>query len=701
MTALALTHTAPLTLPRVTRRAVLKAFRAGLAPLKAEPPQRLADWAGENFYLSPEASHTRGEWAAWPFQIGILDWMGDDAIEELSVRKSKRTGYTKMLLAFMAYCAAHRRRKLALWQPTDDDRDSFVKSEIEPMLRDVRALGPVMPPRAAQDTIKLKTFLGSVWHLLGGKAARAYRRITVAVALIDELDGFDQMVEKSADPITLARGRLEGAPFPKLVAGSTPRLKGLSHIEHRSLQAQVRMRYLITCPHCDAEHPLMWGGKNVPHGFKWDTNRPETVRHVCPHCHGSITQADYLARWVGTWADQDEAYRYGADRIWRDATGQPCRAPRHVAAHIWAAYSPQRSWESIAREAIEAAAKFKAGDHGPMQGFVNETLGDVWELKGESADEHVLAKRAAADAQPYRCGTVPVGCLKLVAGLDVQDDRVEVVVWGFGLGEEMWCIDYQVLHFNLSVESEWAIVDRYLETRFTQAWHGGGMPIDACTIDSGGHFTHQVYYWARKRAHKATHAGKGSSKAGQPIKGAFTLQDIHWNGQKLKNGARLYAVGTDTAKDLIFGRLQVTQPGPGYVHFPTDLPHTFYKGITGEMRVLVKTPTGEEHRWIKTYARNEPLDCTVYALHAAHCIGVHLWTPAAWQRLLAAVQPPPDLFSPIAPALQGAAADAAREAAKAEDKPDPPRRHAVPPADAIAALRETAPRNQLPAGRQW
>jgi phage terminase large subunit GpA-like protein len=86
---------------------------------------------------------------------------------------------------------------------------------------------------------ELKSFLGSVLHILGGKAARAYRRITVAVAMLDEADGFDQKVEKSSDPITLARGRLEGAPFPKLIAGSTPRVKGLSHVEYREEHADA------------------------------------------------------------------------------------------------------------------------------------------------------------------------------------------------------------------------------------------------------------------------------------------------------------------------------------------------------------------------------------------------------------------------------------------------------------------------------
>ena len=226
-------------------------------------------------------------------------------------------------------------------------------------------------------------------HTLGGKAARAYRRITVAVSMLDELDGFDQQVEKSADPITLARGRLEGAPFPKLIVGTTPRIKGLSHIEYREQHADARMQFHIACPHCQAEHPLLWGGKDCAHGFKWDESDPDTVRHVCPHCHGSIRQGDYLSVWGdGEWVSSCGDYRYGQDAQWRDAAGNLRRAPRHVAFHIWAAYSPQRAWSDIVREFIEAGAP-KSGDTGPLRASSTR----AWARPGRSSSSRPTSTR--------------------------------------------------------------------------------------------------------------------------------------------------------------------------------------------------------------------------------------------------------------------------------------------------------------------
>lgn len=627
-----------------TWRAILAAVTGGLAPLVAVPPMTLSAWADQFFFLSAEASHTQGRWVAYPFQRGWMDAFSNDDIEEVTVRKAKRVGYTKTLLAFIAYNAAHRRRKQALWQPTDDDRDSFVKSEIDPMLRDVAAMRPVLLS-GKEDTMKLKTFLGSVLHILGGKAARAYRRITVAVAMLDEADGFDQKIEKSSDPITLARGRLEGAPFPKLVAGSTPRVKGVSHIEYREEHADARMRYNITCPHCGVEHPLQWGGAKVDHGFKWDGSDPTTVRHVCPHCRASITQADYLRLWdtAAQWVSDCGQYRYDHHAsTWTNEHGQRITPPRHIAYHVWTAYSPQRAWSDIVREFLEASTKAKAGETGPLEGFVNETLGECWEETLERADEHALARRA----ENYRRFTVPVGGLVLVTGVDVQDNRFELVTWAIGRGEEMWAVDYTVISANPADERDWDKLDAYRQTIFSHQC-GNTLKIEAMAIDTGGHFTHQAYNYCRTRERQRVFAVRGDPQPSKMVKGKATIQDVNWRGQILKRGVRLWYVGTDTAKDLIYGRLCVTQPGPGFVHFSKDLPPDFYHQLTAESRVPQRTSRGIEYKWVNTKrARNEALDCTVYAIFCTHQIGLHAYTSAMWSRLEQAVQPQNgDLFN--------------------------------------------------------
>lgn len=630
-----------------TLQAVIAAVLAGMMPLRAVPPMRLSAWAAKYFKLSAEASHTSGEWTAYPFQIGWMDAFSNDDIEEVTIRKAKRVGYTKTLLAFIAYNAAHRRRKQALWQPTDDDRDSFVKTEVEPMLRDVAAMKPVLVP-GKEDTIKLKTFLGSMLHLLGGKAARAFRRITVAVAMVDEADAFDQRVEKSVDPMSAAKGRLEGAPFPKFIAGSTVRVDGISHIQHREGQADAVMRYNVVCPGCDAEHPLLWGGKEQAFGFKWDGSDPTTVRHVCPHCHWAMRQGDYLRIWDSgaAWVSTCGRWRYDHQQgEWQDAVGRATTPPRHVAfVDVWTAYSPQRDWVDIVREFLAAKTKADQGETGPLETFVNETLAQYWKVDMDRADQHALAKRA----EGYKLRTVPQGGLVLVAGVDTQDNRWEVVVWAIGRGEEMWAVDYQVIYGNPADEREWEEkLDPYLLDATFQHASGQVLKIEAAAIDVMGHCTHQAYNYCRLRERRRVFAVRGDPLPSKMVKGKATIQDVNWRGKVLKRGVRLWYVGTDTAKDLVFGRLMVTQPGPGYVHFSSALPPEFYNQLTAEARMPTRTARGIEYKWVNPKRqRNEVLDCTVYAIFCTHALGLHMYTEAMWDRLARALEP--DLFASIA-----------------------------------------------------
>ena len=636
------------TLHRETMSAIAAAVRAGLESLRAEPPMRLSEWAEKHFKLAGESSHQKGDWESWAFQIGMMDFMSDDRIEELAIMKSKRVGYTKMITADIAYCIAHLRRNQAIWQPTDDDRDSYVKSEIDPVLDQIEAVNKAKKRgKGHEDTIKLKQYRDSALHMLGGKAARAYRRITVARARLDEWDAFDQAIEKSGDPGGLAKGRLEGAPYPKFIGGTTPRIKGLSHVERAIENAEGFVRFHIECPHCHADHPLMWGGKDKLHGMKWTRGQPNTVHHVCPHCHQSITQADYLRGGKpisGTWVCGKTGKRYGHDRAWADDSLNPCRPPRTLGLHVWSAYSPQRSWPSIVKEFEEAIVAMEKGDFGPMQLFVNETLGETWEIKGDRSDDHALQARAKEEALPT--GIVPAGCLVLTVGIDVQRDRWEYTVWGWGRGLESWRIDHQSIEGNPASEEEWDRLTEHLKRRYTQAWHGGSIGVSAISIDSSDQ-TQAVYNWVRKSQHMLPllRAVKGSSEEHKPILMPGTPVEINWKGVKLPNAIKVWGVGVDTAKDLLLGQLTLDKPGPGFVHFDADMPRERFEQLTAEQRILTKINGKDAYKWVKRRPRNEELDCRNYALHAAFGLGLHNFTDKRWGQIEAAVQPSADLFT--------------------------------------------------------
>lgn len=642
-------------LPPELREEIAGAITRGLQGLAAPAPMRLSQWAEAHFYLSAESSYSEGKWQCYPFQRAILDCIGHDQVREVTVRKSARVGYTKMVLAGVGYFAEHKRRNQVLYQPTDDDADDFCTTEVDTMLRDVRVMQRVFPSflrRSKDNTLRKKKFLGSLLHLRGGKAAKNYRRLTVDVVWLDELDGFDRDIEKEGSPTKLSAKRLEGAVFPKHVKGSTPKLQGFSLTDEEFDRAELRFNFEVPCPHCGDYHALTWGGKEARHGFKWRGSDPETVAHLCPHCGALYSQAEYLevwqrGRWVaqdGTWIDDDASL---PQIVFRRLDGTEREPPASVGFFVWTAYSPQASWSAIVTEFLAAAVLAKTGDHTAMKTFTNTTLGQSYALEGAKTDAELLQKRA----EKYPLRLVPRGGLVLVAGVDTQDNRLEVVVWAIGRGEEMWVVDYRVLYGDPGQPRLWQELDVYLATRWP---HEGGqrLAIDAVAIDTQGHFTHQVYAYAMHREHRRIHAIRGDNRAGQPIvSGAPKRQDVNDRGTIVKSGVKLWHVGTDTAKDLLWGRLQVGQPGPGYVHMSRELPREFFEGLAAEQRVVQRTSRGEEHRWVKVKAdaRNEPLDCTVYAMFGAARMKLHQYTDAEWSRLEEVLCPPTaDLFGAAA-----------------------------------------------------
>jgi terminase, large subunit len=647
------------------RKAIRASVKRGLEAMRTPEPLTLHQWSERNFYLSAESSQGEQKWRAYPYQRGILCAMGDDHIEEVDLIKSARVGYTKMLLSSMAFNAQHKRRNQCVWQPTDADSDEFCKTEVEPMLRDVKVMKRVFPAfmrKSKANTLNMKKFLGSILYLKGGTSAGNYRRMTLQTFYADEFSGFDDKIEGSADPWTLMWKRLEGATYKKAIVGSTPRLKGTDHTEKRWKAAQVRMRFHVSCPHCGVDHPLMWGGPSVAHGFKWDASDPEsTVHHVCPHCRGSITQDVYLRIWDGgCWVSECGNWRMYAladgSYYWTDAAG--CRLtvpPRHAAMHVWTAYSPQTSWAVIVREWLHAIACKKAGDKGPLEGFVNETLGETWEDEGDKTDLHQLRRRS----EPYPLRRVPHGGIELVAGVDTQDRWWAVTVLAVGRGDESWVVDYVEIEGDPSNEQDWQkVLLPYLETTFHH-WQGAPMRIAAAGIDSGGHHAHQVYEFCRRHEARNFYAIKGDSQQGKPVKGRLSWLTTNTNGRKVRTGHKLWFVGTDTAKDLIFGRLQLKEPGPGFIHFSASLPVSYFEGLTSEVRRKQRTSRGEVSRWVKTRERNEPLDTMVYALWASHQLGHPQMSERMWMLREQALEP--DLFMPVDAALahQGPASDQA------------------------------------------
>lgn len=681
----------------ITSARIAGAIDAGLEPLRVEPPMRMSEWSRRHFYLSRESSQTEGGWEPWPYQIGIMDMISDDDIREVTVMKSARYGYTKILVCGLLYFAEHKKRNQAVWQPTGADAEEFCKVELDPAIRDVPCINAIFPNalrKSKTNTLQLKKFTTGALHIKSGTASGEYRRITVAVGWMDELSKFPQDVEGEGRPFNLAEKRIEGAVFPKIVTGSTPKSLGNCQIDERRRAANVVLSYEIPCPHCGHEHSLEWHGKaekKDPRGLVWRDNDPDTAGHLCPDCGVIYTQAEYLAVWDrGRWIDRDTGAwldTTGAALVFRNLQGDIIPKPQHVAVRGWSAYSPQITWAKIVAEFIAAVDRKNAGDDSLLKTFYNITVGECWEEEVEKGDAQALIRRA----ENYPLRTVPRTSLLLTAFVDVQGDRFELVVWGWGRGEESWVVDYRVIHdINPFSDSDWALLDEYLLKRYPHA-RGGDLGIAITGVDTG-YATHQAYRYCRGIASNGTprerlkiYATKGETKDGQPIRSRRALVDVKsHNGVKFKHGVKLWFIGTDAAKDTLWGRLNIEVPGPGYMHFSKELPPQFFEQLVSEQRVIKRTGGDVTHKWEKpnTSTRNEVLDCTVGCLWGLEMLSERYYRDPArmWvelERLLAQ----PDLLTAFdAEPIPSSDTDADKTPKDMPNMPPPSKRPWVAPA---------------------
>jgi phage terminase large subunit GpA-like protein len=171
---------------------------------------------------------------------------------------------------------------------------------------------------------------------------------------------------------------------------------------------------------------------------------------------------------------------------------------------------------------------------------------------------------------------VPAGVGILTLAADVQDDRIEYKVKGWGAGQQSWLIETTSPRRSRPGET-WEGLDVALRKRYKHEL-GPTIGIRAAAIDSGGHHTDAVYKFVKPRQRRRVYAIKGHSEGGKPI---WPLHPSRTN----KHGVKVFTIGTDTAKDVIFSRLKRAAPGPSYMNFPMGTSDEYFAQLTAEKKV--------------------------------------------------------------------------------------------------------------------
>ena len=560
------------------------------------PPalQTVSEWADANRILVSESSSEPGRWRTdrAPYQREIMDAFTQVGVWKIVIMASAQVGKTELELNMMGRAIDVDPGPMLFIQPTVDFAEDFSKRRVAPMIRACPALKRKVyeaKSRDAGNTISMKTFPGGSVAFTGANSPTELAGRPVRYIFMDEIDRFPVSAGTEGDPLHLAERRTETfrERGRKVVQTSTPTIKGVSKIEKSYLQG-TQEEWHTECPHCHNFSFIRFSQIVFDKEEYKDENgernyHVRNVRWKCPVCERETGEFDTkrcAAKWV---SKNPEAVEAGI-RSFR----------------LSAFMSPWSDWKDICRSFLNAH-----DDPELLKVFVNTMLGETWEIKDRSGvPEQLHARREKYDAE------VPNGVLVLTMGVDTQDNRLEYEIVGWDREEQSWGISRGVIPGIPDSKGVWEEIDALMDRQWRLP-NGMGLKVMATFVDSGGHYTQDVYRACAERfnAGRKIFAIKGDDG-----------QDKEYVAIMKKSGpikSPKFMIGVDSGKTAIMSATGVEKPGPRYMHFPRDYEAgydmEYFRGLISEKLVIHRRGGKAVMAWEKTYERNEPLDCRNYA----------------------------------------------------------------------------------------
>jgi phage terminase large subunit GpA-like protein len=566
------------------------------------PAEALSVWAEKHFRLSREYSNRSGPLRLYGWQKAIFDAFTDRSVREVVVMSGTQLCKSLLLQVALAYVIAVEPGPVLLVQPKDSAAKRFSKKRLGPMIRDCAVLhGKVSGKRRdSSNTIEYKAFPGGDVTLVGAISPDNLARETIQYLMLDEVDKYEASAGGEGDPVNLAVERtVTYGARAKVVVTCSPTIKGHSRIG-AAYDASDGRKPWVPCPQCGQFQVLdFWTG------VKWDNSLPREQRAASAYyeCSGCSAHWSDVDRWAAC-----ERAEWRAERPFRGVAG-------FWISHV---YSP---WKTLA-QIVDAFLDAK-GNPMQFQAFINTTLAEPWVERGEApASDSIYGKR-----EFYEQGVAPQGCLMLTGFVDVQGDRLEVEVKGWGRDGQCWSVGADVLPGDTSQKAVWDSLHEVVVHEFPHA-NGGALPIWAIGIDSG-YRPQAVYQFAARYAQPAYGpAGaalvavrtvvptKGGHAWDRPIEG-FSPVDA----AKKRGGLRILTLGASYLKQAVYDALRLPIPAEGsefpsgYWHYP-DYEYSWFQGLTSESRIVRDNGRSE---WVKDGSvRNEPLDLAAGNLAMFH-----------------------------------------------------------------------------------
>lgn len=568
------------------------------------PPaqQTVSEWADEHRILVSESSAEPGAWRTdrAPYQREIMDSFTQPGIWQIVIMASAQVGKSEIELNMMGCAIDNDPGPMLYIQPTDKVAEDYSKRRIAPMIAACPTLRDKVfkaRSRDAANTITMKTFLGGSLAIIGANSPSDLASKPVRYIFMDETDRFPASAGTEGDPQELAERRTETFRHNrKIVKTSTPTIKGHSKIETDYMNG-TQEEWHTECPYCHTYSFIRFADiKFQKEEFKNEHGDKDyhvlDVTWQCPTCKREIPEHT-VKRLPAKWVAKNPKAADNGIRSFR----------------LNAFMSPWSDWKDIVWKFLKAHK-----DPEKLKTVYNTIFGETWEVHTNSGlDEKLYRRREHYDAE------VPSGVLVLTMGVDTQDNRLEYEVVGWDRDGQSWGINRGVIPGRADAPGVWEEIDNLLNREW-KLKNGMKMRILATFIDSGGHFTSEVYEECARRQTRRVWAIKGEPGEGKQYCRVMKKSSGRDNSVK-------FMLGVDQGKEGIMYEAGIDKPGPHYMHFPMDFRAgynmEFFKGLISERMVMHRRSGRSTIAWEKIHERNEPLDCRNYARAAYRYFNWH------------------------------------------------------------------------------
>lgn len=538
---------------------------------------------------------------------------------EIAIIKANQLGMSYLSLGLMCYYIYYSIGPQLFISGDESMASEAIEKRLDPIL-EASGLRHLIKPivkknglaRATGDTKSVKSYGGTFLRAIGPNSEGKLRSFPSRINIIEEIDVFPQSLGKTGNPIEKAVRRADHfGPNKRIYYNSTPKEKNTSQI-WPLYEAGTMSQYTWTCPDCGYRQSFAWDGfdwERDEHGApKVDIDDEGRVTHdpvfyVCQNqkCKRKIYE--------------HEKYRLLLDKTMGGtaeyvAQKKPDR-PGMWSVHVPAFYSPTRTW-------LDIVLNYWRVKDDPLlyPDFVNDSLGLPSDTTISKPEPHYLMRRGMLPPTFSRDSiSIPDGVIFTTLAADIQADRIEAALMGWGRNREMWVLQY----YNFPGETAsfeagcWHKLGEIVEAeRYRDDGRVVGAP-KVVFVDAGFNTPAVHYFCSQFPPPSMKHHLNGV----YPIEGRdnlggkyYRLNDcdianpkIAINDQKFKQVLYAYV-----AKEPPYGQDQAYPTG--YIHFPCDLSEDFYKQLVAEDQYEDVLKNGKKVYRIENRKgrRNEALD---------------------------------------------------------------------------------------------